>query len=254
MIYNKLYLIYIYKYLTMLKNKKIIKINGSQLKLYIPSDVFNPTATTSFLIRDAKKFINKKMDILDLGCGSGIIGILANKLQKNKKKIFASDVSLEAVECAKKNFKMHKCNFELKCGSLLKPWKNKKFDLIINDVSGISEELAKKSIWFKNVPCKTGPDGTDLTLKIIKSSSIYLNNKGGIIFPIISLSNSRKIIQTLKKKFKIIKIISNNYWFLPEELNKNQKKLFKMKKKKLIDFELKFGKIICNTQIVYAKN
>jgi len=27
-----------------------------------------------------------------------------------------------------------------------------------------------------------------------------------------------------------------------------------MRKKKLIYFELKFGKVICNTQIIYAKN
>lgn len=235
----------------MLKN---IKINGSQIKLHIPSDVFNPTATTSFLIRDAKKLIKKKIDILDLGCGSGIIAILAAKFQDNKRKIFASDVSHKAIECAKKNFVRHKCNFELKYGSLFKPWKNKKFDLIINDVSGISEVLAKKSNWFKNVPCKTGLDGTNLTLKIIKSSKLYLNQKGGIIFPVISLSNSEKIIKELKKRFKTIKIISNNYWFLPEELNKNKKKLLEMKKKKQINFEIKFGKIICNTQIVYAKN
>ena len=149
---------------------------------------------------------------------------------------------------------MHDCNFELKNGSLFKPWDNKKFDLIINDVSGISEELAKKSIWFKNIPCKTGLDGTNLTIKIIQSSTLHLNKGGGIIFPIISLSNSRKIMQELKKKFKTIKIISNNYWFLPDELNKNQSRLIKMKQKKLIDFEIKFGKVICNTQILYAKN
>ena len=245
---------FVYPIEIMTKSKKTIKIDGEKIRLYIPSNVFNPTATTSFLIRDAKKIINKKMDILDLGCGSGIIAIIVNKIQGNKKKIFASDVRVEATKCAEKNFQMHGCNFELKNGSLLKPWENKKFDLIINDVSGISEVIAKKSIWFKNVPCKTGSDGTDLTLKIIKSSSSYLNKKGGIIFPIISLSDSKKILKTVKKQFRYIKTISNNYWFLPEELNKDHKKLIDMKKKKLINFEFKFGKIICNTQIIYARN
>ena len=163
-----------------------------------------------------------------------------------------SRLSSVNIFCA--NFKTYKCDVELKKGSLFLPWKNKKFDLIINDVSGISETLAKKSSWFKNVPCKTGVDGTNLTLKIIKSSQNYLNKNGGIIFPIISLSNSRKIEKTLKKKFKKIKIISNNYWFLPDEFNNNIKKLIEMKKKNLINFEMKYGKIICNTQIVYAKN
>ena len=235
------------------KNKYIFKINNTSIKLSIGAKVFKPTATTTFLLKDASKLVNKSKDILDLGCGSGVIGVFVNRLNKNKKKIFASDVSVDAVDCARKNFEKYRCNYELKKGSLFSPWKNKKFDLIINDVSGISENLAKNSSWFKNVPCKTGADGTALTLKIISSSNKYLNKGGGIIFPIISLSNTKKIEYLLKKKFKKIKIMSNNYWFLPNELNKNTNKLIEMKKKNLINFEIKYGKIICNTQIIYAK-
>lgn len=235
------------------KNKYNFKINNTSIKLSIGAKVFKPTATTTFLLKDASKLVNKSKDILDLGCGSGVIGVFVNRLNKNKKKIFASDVSVDAVDCARKNFEKYRCNYELKKGSLFSPWKNKKFDLIINDVSGISEKLAKNSSWFKNVPCKTGADGTALTLKIISSSNKYLNKGGGIIFPIISLSNTKKIEYLLKKKFKKIKIMSNNYWFLPNELNKNTNKLIEMKKKNLINFEIKYGKIICNTQIVYAK-
>ena len=47
----------------MFKNKKTVKINKSNIKLYISDSVFKPTATTSFLFRDAAKFINKKMDL-----------------------------------------------------------------------------------------------------------------------------------------------------------------------------------------------
>jgi SAM-dependent methyltransferase len=235
------------------KNKYIFKINNTSVRLSIGAKVFKPTATTTFLLRDASKLVNKSKDILDLGCGSGVIGVFVNRLNKNKNKIFASDVSVDAVDCARKNFEKYRCNYELKKGSLFSPWKNKKFDLIINDVSGISEKLAKNSSWFKNVPCKTGADGTALTLKIISSSNKYLNKGGGIIFPIISLSNTKKIEYLLKKKFKKIKIMSNNYWFLPNELNKNTNKLIEMKKKNLINFEIKYGKIICNTQIIYAK-
>ncbi len=237
----------------MKKNKVIFKINNTNIELFIGSKVFKPTATTTFLLKDASKLINRSNDILDLGCGSGVIGIFVHKLKKNKKKIFASDVSLEAVNCARKNFNKHSCDFELKKGSLFSPWINKKFDLIINDVSGISEKLAKKSSWFKNVPCKTGLDGTALTLKIINSSKKHLNKNGGIIFPIISLSNTKKIKNLLQKKFNKIKVMSNNYWFLPDEFNKNIDNLIEMKRKKLINFEIKYGKIICNTQIVYAK-
>ena len=232
---------------------KIVKINKSKLKLFISDKVFKPTATTEFLVRDALLKIKKPIDILDLGCGTGVVGILVSKLLKNKNKVYASDVSNEAIKIAKKNFKMHKCNFELKKGTLLNPWKKKKFDLIINDVSGISQIIAKKSKWFKNVPCNSGADGTKLTLKIINSSSSHLNKNGAIIFPIISLSNSNKIFSNLKKKFKNFKVLSSNFWFLPDDLNIYKKKLLEMRKKKIINFDIKFGKIICNTKIIYAK-
>ena len=75
-----------------------------------------------------------------------------------------------------------------------------KFDYIINDVSGISNKIAKKSLWFKNiVPCDTGLDGTKLSSAIIKESKKYLK-KGGIIqIPLISLSNISKTIALAKK-------------------------------------------------------
>jgi ribosomal protein L11 methylase PrmA len=233
--------------------KKNIKINNTKLKLYTSTKAFKPTATTDFLLRDALTVIKKPMDVLDLGCGIGIIGIMVSKHIKNKRKIYASDVSDGAKIIAEKNFKLHKCDSDVRVGSLLTPWRKQKFDLIINDVSGISETIAKKSKWFKNVPCKSGTDGTKLTLKIISSSINHLNKNGAIIFPIISLSNGNKVIKKLKNKFSKIKILSENFWFLPDDLEKYKKKLTEMKKSKLIDYDIKFGKVICSTKIVYAK-
>lgn len=234
-------------------NKKNFKINNSKLTLYSSSKTFTPTATTDFLLKDALTIIKKPMDVLDLGCGTGIIAIMINKHLKNKRKIYASDVSVAANKIARKNFELHKCKFDLRKGSLFAPWKNKKFDLIVNDVSGISETIAKKSKWFKNVPCQSGSDGTKLTLKIISSSIKHLNKNGAIIFPIISLSNGNKVINKLKQKFTKVRILSKNNWFLPNDLELYKEKLSIMKKKKLIDYDLKFGKIICSTKIIYAK-
>lgn len=68
------------------KSKFIFKINNTSIKLFIGIKVFKPTATTTFLLRDAAKLVNKSKDILDLGCGSGVIGVCVNKLNKNKNK------------------------------------------------------------------------------------------------------------------------------------------------------------------------
>ena len=90
-------------------NLKKIKINDKFYNLYFKKGVFEPTATTSFLINGFlfknPKVVNKK--ILDLGCGSGIVSIVIN--HKVKDNTFnASDLNQASLDCATKNFKKFK--------------------------------------------------------------------------------------------------------------------------------------------------
>lgn len=233
---------------------KTFTYQNKKFKIFVPKKVFQPTATTNFLLDQTIKIINKPMKILDLGCGCGIIGIIVGKKIKSTKKIYASDASINAVKIAKKNFKKFNLKSVVKHGNLYSPWKGEKFDLIINDVSGVSSLIAKKSEWFKNVPCNTGLDGANLSVKIIDQSSKFLNKNGKLIFAIISLSNVNKIINFTKKKFKKVSILSKNEWFLPDELMKEKNLFIKLKKKNFVDYKFKFGKIICYTSIVMAQN
>lgn len=233
---------------------KDINFKKNKLKIYIPKKVFQPTATTSFLVEETLKLIKKPIKILDLGCGCGIIGLLIARQCKVIQKIYASDYSLIATQIARKNFNKYKLKNDTRHGSLYSPWKNEKFDLIINDVSGVSSVIAPKSNWFKNVPCDSGIDGTNLTIQIIDQASNFLNKNGKIIFPVISLSNVNKVLKFTEKKFKKVKIMSKNEWFLPEDLSKYKKLIFQLKKEKLINFSLKFGRIVCYTTIVTARN
>ena len=57
-------------------------------KIVISKNVFKPTGTSQIMIEAAKKIINPKKKILDLGCGSGIIGISIAKFFNIKKTIF----------------------------------------------------------------------------------------------------------------------------------------------------------------------
>ena len=52
----------------------------------------------------------------------------------------------------------------------------------------------------------------------------------------------------------ISKIKKSIDWFLPDELIYLKKEMLFFKKKKLISFEQKFGKIICNTSIIICKD
>ena len=76
--------------------------------------------------------------------------------------------------------KKNKIKGDIRVSNLFKNWGSYKFDYIINDVSGISNVIAKRSPWFKKiVPCDTGVNGTNLSNKIIINSKKYLK-KGGL--------------------------------------------------------------------------
>ena len=226
------------------KNKPILKVN---------KNVFIPTGTSNLLIEACQKIVRPKKKILDLGCGCGIVGISIAKKLKIKSKIFFSDISNKACKNTLINCKRLNINSEVRVGPLLEPWKNKKFDYIISDVAAISAEISKISPWYKNCVNNSGYDGSDHIINIISNSKKYLHKNGKLIFPIISLSNEKKIKSNLKKNFKKIKKISSQTWPMPKSISKKILLLNKLKKNKIISFESKLGLLTFRTDIYSAK-
>lgn len=191
-----------------------------------------------------------------MGCGNGVIGIFLLKKFKQIKQLTFSDISMNAIKLTKKNLKLNKISskkYEIIKSNQFQNLSNKKFDIIINDVSGISSKIAKITNWFKNVPCNSGSDGTKLTLSILKDFPDYLKKGGLFIFPIISFSNEKKIINFIKKLKLNSVLLSVNRWPVPKILYKHLKKIKKLKQEKLIDFEIKYNLIIANTKILQLK-
>lgn len=223
-------------------------------KINIPKSIFSPNLTSKLSIEAALKNIGNRKDILDLGCGSGMIGIYILK-EKKYINLYCSDIQKLSVANSKKNFKKFKQKPVIKLGNLYEPWDGKKFDYIINDVSGISEKIAKVSPWFKNkIPCRTGESGTKLTISVIEKAKHYLKKNGCLQIAVLSLSDTKKIILKAKKSFKKVEVVVKKAWFLPDKMYKSKKLLVKLKKKKYVNFEEKFGKIICYTSIIVCRN
>ena len=216
--------------------------------------VFAPNATSQLIVEETIKHIKKKVDVLDLGCGNGYIGLNIYKKKKNKIKSFSfSDLSKKATNKCKINAKKEGLKIIIKNGSMFEPWINQKFDLIVESVSAISEPVANWSPWYnKHITCKAGEDGTELVNDILKEGKRYLKKGGKIIFPIVSLSKKEKIKNKAKKNYRTVKLLSSKDWPLPKVMYKYEKQLEKLKKRKLIDYTKRFGIILYTSYIFVA--
>lgn len=215
--------------------------------------IFLPTLTSKLLVNAASKYANNKKKILDLGCGGGIITACIYK-KNYRQKFYLSDLSENAVKKAIKNLKKINItkNVTFKVGNGFKPWNFMKFDLIVNDISGVSKTVSKISPWFKDAPTDTSEKGIELLKIIVNESSYHMSDNAIFITPIISLSDVKSALKIIKAKLKIISV-EKNEWPLPSIMKKNIKLLKNLKKKNCINFEEKYGSIVCYTLILVCK-
>jgi SAM-dependent methyltransferase len=215
--------------------------------------VFKENLTSKLLQREALIILRKlkKKDICEIGCGDGNISSYLIKNQINKHHYFLSDISELAIKHAKKNIKYDKVIF--KAGSLFVPWKGKKFDIIISDVSSLSQVIANKSPWYQGVKSNCGIDGLKNVDKIIKQLDKNLKPNGIFIIPLISLSNTDQLKKVLKLKFKIFKETKKIYWPIPLFFKQNIDLFDRLRKKKIIYYEKKFGTYLAYTSVAICK-
>ncbi|MCC7146314.1 MAG: methyltransferase [Phycisphaeraceae bacterium] len=191
-------------------------IGGYDLDLSVSSGVFNPTTTTQRLADEVK--IPAGATVLDLGCGVGPLAIVSALRGANP--VFAVDIVPEAIELAKENIKRAGVADKVTalCGDLFEPVKDKKFDLIVNDVSGIADRVARLSPWYPDAVPTGGNDGTDVVLRMLETSPKHLKPNGALYFATSTLSDAAKIVRHAQKVFKdrVEQLSSYRFPFCPE--------------------------------------
>ncbi|WP_320171759.1 methyltransferase [Maridesulfovibrio sp.] len=215
---------------------------------------FYPTETSKLIIdylKDKKEL--QKASMLDLGCGCGIVSLALNRLGLSGPTC-ASDISETAVQNTVENFRKYGLKVEGKAGSMFEPWKDRSFDLIMDDVSGIAESIARISPWFgTSISCESGSDGTELTTEIIRNAPEYLKDAGRLIFPVLTLSNYPKIIETAEDTFEEVNLVNRQSFQFPLDLAAKHKDILKEAiEKQDIMVDYKFGMYIWETLIYEA--
>ena len=152
-------------------------------------------------IKYINKYLNKKVDILDLGTGSGCIAItLKKELDCN---VDAVDISPKALEIAKLNAKNNNVDITFYEGDMLNPI-NKIYDVIISNPPYIAYNEEIMEIVKNNEP-HTALYAEDNGLKyykdIISNVNKYLKEKSIIAFE-IGEKQGKLILEYAKNYFK----------------------------------------------------
>ena len=152
-------------------------------------------------IKYINKYLNKKVDILDLGTGSGCIAItLKKELDCN---VDAVDISPKALEIAKLNAKNNNVDITFYEGDMLSPI-NKIYDVIISNPPYIAYNEEIMEIVKNNEP-HTALYAEDNGLKyykdIISNANKYLKEKSIIAFE-IGEKQGKLILEYAKNYFK----------------------------------------------------
>lgn len=226
------------------------KASGAALEFETSEDVFVPTQTSHLLITAARQSIASPGKLLDLGCGIGVCGLALAKLGLCQPPVYLSDLSASATRLAGRNAQALNVPAVARQGTLLAPWAGERFDVIVDDVSGVCEEIAAISPWFpKGVECRSGSDGTELVTSILRQAPDHLNPGGLILFPVLSLSYEPRILEAARSVFAEVSLVTEQSWFLPDELIQRFDVMQPLLDAGRIRLEFKFGTWLWSTAI-----
>ena len=187
-------------------------VNFYGLKFIVNKNVLIPRFETEELVEQVVEYtkdLNKdKIKILDLGCGSGAIGLTLKSILKDSE-VTLTDISKDALEVAKLNAN----NLNLDVTFIESDWfsnvKLEQYDIIVSNPPYIRTDEKIEEIVRDNEPSLAlygGVDGLDCYRKILANIKPYLNNKFLIAFE-IGESQKEEIYDIVNKYLKDIEII-----------------------------------------------
>ena len=187
-------------------------VNFYGLKFIVNKNVLIPRFETEELVEQvveyAKSLNKDKIKILDLGCGSGAIGLTLKSILKDSE-VTLVDISKEALEVAKLNAN----NLNLDVTFIESDWFSNvgldKYDIIVSNPPYIRTNEEIEEIVRNNEPSLAlygGIDGLDCYRKILANIKPYLNDKFLIAFE-IGESQKEEIYDIVEKYLKDVEII-----------------------------------------------
>jgi methylase of polypeptide subunit release factors len=185
-------------------------------ELKVGPETFRPS-TISMLLADAME-IEEESTVVDAGCGSGVLSIIAAKLGAGM--VFGVDAAEGTVEFATANAEAQGV------GDRVRFYQSDMFDalpddemadVVIGDVSGIPDELASVSGWFPS-GLSGGPTGAELPMRMLEEAKRLLRKGGKLLLPTGSLQDETSIMDKARSIFGSIRMLTERHIPLPTSL------------------------------------
>ena len=199
------------------------------MDLMVGSATFRPS-TISTLLADALE-IQPGSVVVDVGCGSGILSIIAAKL--GAARVYGIDAADETVEIASANAAAHGVAnvIHFAQGDLFGPLDpSVEADVVIGDVSGVPDEIARASGWFPS-GLAGGPTGAELPMRMIEESKRLLKKGGSLFLPTGSLQDENSILERARSVFGSMRQLTERNIPLPSSLAEDPAVLTALKEK-----------------------
>lgn len=177
---------------------------------FINENVLIPRFETEELVEKtiiyAKQFFTEPVDIIDLGCGSGVIGLtLEQKVSTNS--VDLVDISPKALEVSRINCKKFSSNANLIESDMFQKI-NKKYEIIISNPPYIKTTEEIEKIVKDNEPhiaLYAGTDGLECYRKILDNISQHMKNRCLIAFE-IGMTQANDIVNLIREKLPKAKV------------------------------------------------
>ena len=169
------------------------KINGKEFEFYTAGGIFSKDRIDKgTLILAENMQIAKNSDVLDIGCGIGVLGIAAAKFFNAE--VVMSDINKRAVMLAKKNAKLNNVKAEVYQGNLYEKITKNDFDVVLSN----PPQTAGKEIYFQ----------------LIEQSKKYLKHNGSLQLVARHNKGGKTLSEKMQEVFGNVKVIAKEagYW------------------------------------------
>jgi len=159
-------------------------------KFIVDDKVLIPRFETEELVANVlmlydEYFEGKKIDLVDIGTGSGCLAVTLKKEEPLNFKVMATDISFEAIAVAKNNALNNEVEVKFLVGDMLKPVLDKKFDILVSNPPYIPQNEKVEDIIYDNEPHVAlfgGEDGLKFYREILTNANHILKEKAIMAF------------------------------------------------------------------------